>query len=222
MHTVSAQEYGYDAYDRLAWVENERGERYTFERDPNGEVIAECGFDGRERRYGRDMDGTVLVTHLPDGTTIHHQHDLAGRLTYSRYPDGSWEAWEYDRAGRLCKASNPHGETVFERDALGRIVREIRNGHAIEHAYDSRSRLVRTLSDLGADITHGYDDTGLPESVKAIVQGMPHPWGGAHATRPPGPRETAHDDGRRGLRHAVRRRGLAFTAKRDPPRALLI
>ena len=176
MHTVSAQEYGYDAYDRLAWVENERGERYTFERDPNGEVIAERGFDGRERRYGRDGDGTVLVTHLPDGTTIRHQHDLAGRLTYSRYPDGSWEAWKYDRAGRLCKASDPHGETVFERDALGRIIREIRNGHAIEHAYDSRSRLVRTLSGLGADLSYGYDDAGLPESVKAIVQGMPHPW----------------------------------------------
>ena len=54
------------------------GERYAFERDPNGEVIAERGFDGRERRYGRDGDGTVLVTHLPDGTTIHHQHDLGG------------------------------------------------------------------------------------------------------------------------------------------------
>ena len=96
----------------------------------------------------------AVVTHLPDGTAI-HQHGLAGQL---------------------CKAGDPHGETVFERDALGRIVREIRNGHTIEHAYDSRSRLVRTLSDLGADITHGYDDAGLPESVKAIVQGMPHPW----------------------------------------------
>ena len=89
---------------------------------------------------------------------------------------GTWEAWKYDRAGRLCKASDPHGETVFERDALGRIIREIQNGHAIEHSYDSRSRLVRTLSDLGVDITHSYDDAGLPESVKAIVQGMPHPW----------------------------------------------
>ena len=176
MLAVSAREYGYDAYERLLYVENERGERYAFERDLNGEVIAERGFDGRERRYGRDGDGTVLVTHLPDGTTIHHQHDLAGRLTYSRYPDGSWEAWKYDRAGRLCKASDPHGETVFECDALGRIVREIRNGHAIEHAYDSRSRLVRTLSGLGADVSYGYDDAGLPDSVKAIVQGMPHPW----------------------------------------------
>ena len=63
----------------------------------------------------------AVVTHLPDGTAVHHQHDLAGRL---------------------FKASNPHGETVFERDALGRIIREIRNGHAIEHAYDSRSRLT--------------------------------------------------------------------------------
>ena len=96
----------------------------------------------------------AVVTHLPDGTAI-HQHGLAGQL---------------------CKAGDPHGETVFERDALGRIIREIRNGHAIEHCYDSRSRLTHTLSDLGADITRGYDDAGLPESVKAIVQGMPHPW----------------------------------------------
>ena len=65
---------------------------------------------------------------------------------------------------------------MFERDALGRIIREIQNDHTIEHCYDSRSRLTHTLSDLGADITHGYDDAGLPESVKAIVQGMPHPW----------------------------------------------
>ena len=40
MHTVSAREYGYDAYERLLYVENERGERYAFGRDLNGEVIA--------------------------------------------------------------------------------------------------------------------------------------------------------------------------------------
>lgn len=28
----------------------------------------------------------------------------------------------------------------------------------------------------GADVSYGYDDAELPESVKAIVQGMPHPW----------------------------------------------
>ena len=32
------------------------------------------------------------------------------------------------------------------------------------------------MSDLGADIAHGYGDARLPESVRAIVQGMPHPW----------------------------------------------
>ena len=65
---------------------------------------------------------------------------------------------------------------MFERNALGRIIREIQNGHAVEHVYDSRSRLTHTLSDLGADVSYGYDGAGLPESVKAIVQGMPHPW----------------------------------------------
>ena len=99
---------------------------------------------------------------------------------------------------------------------------EIQNSHAIEHAYNSRSRLVRTLSDLGADITHSYDDAGLPESVKAIVQGMPHPWE-ARLQHDRLGRETLRTiDGRRGLRHAVRRCGAAFTPKRDSRRALLI
>ena len=72
MRMVSALNYEYDSYDQLKFVENEHGERYFFERDLNGEIICERGFDGAERHYIRDLDGTVITTQLPDGTTVHH------------------------------------------------------------------------------------------------------------------------------------------------------
>ena len=118
MRMVSALNYEYDSYDQLKFVENEHGERYFFERNLNGEVICERGFDGAERHYIRDLDGTVITTQLPDGTAVHHQHDQAGRLTYNKYTDGSWEAWEYDKAGRLTKAYNRDSVTEFVRNAL--------------------------------------------------------------------------------------------------------
>jgi putative rhs family protein (fragment) len=46
MRMVSALNYEYDSYDQLKFVENEHGERYFFERNLNGEVICERGFDG--------------------------------------------------------------------------------------------------------------------------------------------------------------------------------
>ena len=160
MRMVSALNYEYDSYDRLKFVENEHGERYFFERDLNGEVICERGFDGAERHYIRDLDGTVITTQLPDGTTVNHQHDQAGRLTYNKYTDGSWEAWEYDKAGRLTKAYNRDSVTEFVRNALGQVIKETQDGRTVEHKYDERSRLSNIVSALGGSITYGYDIKG--------------------------------------------------------------
>ena len=176
LRKVSSVHYTYDAYDRLRSVENELGERYLFGRDLNGSVILEKGFDGSERRYDRDLDGTVIKTHLPDGTIVHHQHDQAGRLTYNRYADGSWEAWEYDKGGLLTKAYNADSVTEFVHNAIGQVVKETQDGQSVEHVYDARSRLARTISGLGADLGYGYDLTGLSDSITARSSGSHRPW----------------------------------------------
>ena len=176
LRKVSSVHYTYDAYDRLRSVENELGERYLFGRDLNGSVILEKGFDGSERRYDRDLDGTVIKTHLPDGTIVHHQHDQAGRLTYNRYADGSWEAWEYDKGGLLTKAYNADSVTEFVHNAIGQVVKETQDGQSVEHVYDARSRLARTISGLGADLGYGYDLMGLSDSITARSSGSHRPW----------------------------------------------
>ena len=176
MRMVSALNYEYDSYDQLKFVENEHGERYFFERNLNGEVICERGFDGAERHYIRDLDGTVITTQLPDGTTVHHQHDLAGRLTYNKYTDGSWEAWEYDKAGRLTKAYNRDSVTEFVRNALGQVIKETQDGRTVEHKYDERSQLSNIVSALGGNITYGYDIKGSVNHISAGMSGQRKPW----------------------------------------------
>ena len=176
MRMVSALNYEYDSYDQLKFVENEHGERYFFERNLNGEVICERGFDGAERHYIRDLDGTVITTQLPDGTTVHHQHDLAGRLTYNKYTDGSWEAWEYDKAGRLTKAYNRDSVTEFVRNALGQVIKETQDGRTVEHKYDERSQLSNIVSALGGNITYGYDIKGAVNHISAGMSGKRKPW----------------------------------------------
>ena len=176
MRMVSALNYEYDSYDQLKFVENEHGERYFFERDLNGEVICERGFDGLERHYIRDLDGTVITTQLPDGTAVHHQHDQAGRLTYNKYTDGSWEAWEYDKAGRLTKAYNRDSVTEFVRNALGQVIKETQDGRTVEHKYDERSQLSNIVSALGGSITYGYDIKGAVNHISAGMSGKRKPW----------------------------------------------
>ena len=176
MRMVSALNYEYDSYDQLKFVENEHGERYFFERDLNGEIICERGFDGAERHYIRDLDGTVITTQLPDGTAVHHQHDQAGRLTYNKYTDGSWEAWEYDKAGRLTKAYNRDSVTEFGRNALGQVIKETQDGRTVEHKYDERSRLSNIVSALGGSITYGYDIKGTVNHISAGMSGKRKPW----------------------------------------------
>ncbi|WP_455073716.1 RHS repeat-associated core domain-containing protein [Prevotella jejuni] len=176
MRMVSALNYEYDSYDQLRFVENEHGERYFFERNLNGEIICERGFDGAERHYIRDLDGTVITTQLPDGTAVHHQHDQAGRLTYNKYTDGSWEAWEYDKAGRLTKAYNRDSVTEFVRNALGQVIKETQDGRTVEHRYDERSRLSNIVSALGGNITYGYDIKGAVNHISAGMSGKRKPW----------------------------------------------
>ena len=176
MRMVSALNYEYDSYDQLKFVENEHGERYFFERNLNGEVICERGFDGAERHYIRDLDGTVITTQLPDGTAVHHQHDQAGRLTYNKYTDGSWEAWEYDKAGQLTKAYNRDSVTEFVRNALGQVIKETQDGRTVEHKYDERSRLSNIVSALGGNITYGYDIKGAVNHISAGMSRKRKPW----------------------------------------------
>jgi YD repeat-containing protein len=118
----------YDTEDQLVAVENEAAERYVYERDRRGFVVAESGFDGSTRRWERDACGRATRLTMPSGRTREYRYDPLGRITDVAHSDGTFERYRYRADGLLTEASNQDAEVHLEMDACGRIVREVCRG----------------------------------------------------------------------------------------------
>ncbi|WP_162903133.1 RHS repeat-associated core domain-containing protein [Taibaiella koreensis] len=164
--------FSYDNYEQLQSVTNEKGDRHTFGRDANNQVIEETGFDGLRQEYIRDRDGQLLKTVLPEGKSIYHNYDLSGRLVYNRYDDDFWEAFKYDRSGLLESADNPHASVQLRRNAQGQVVQEQQGDHTIDYTYDAFGNLTGLKSALGADVAMSYDNLGYLTGMQAQQDGQ--------------------------------------------------
>lgn len=167
---------GYNAYENLMSITNEKGEVYYFERNNNDEIIGETGFDGQQKFFVRDKDGRVTQTRNTNGKNIFYEYDLGGRLTQVHYPDGTWEAYEYNTSGLLIKADNEHSSVSFQRNKLGLITVEKQGEHSIDYEYDDHANLISLKSSLGATIDYSYSDIGQLKSVKAETKNLQLPW----------------------------------------------
>lgn len=154
----------YDTEDQLRMVVNEAGEQYRFELDAQGDVVTEIGFDGLTRKYRRNLGGQVTSVLRPNGKEITYEYDTVGRVTQVTYDplgkDPEVESYEYGKDGTLIRATNKDAEVVLERDILGRVVKEICNGHEVVSQYDLASNRTHITSSLGADITADYNIMG--------------------------------------------------------------
>ena len=155
----------HDTEDQILAIENEAGEVYQFERDRCGRVQQERGFDGPVTTYSRDAAGRVTKIRKPSGRTIDVAYDPASRLASVRRSDGTTERWSYRADGALVEASNEAATIRFERDALGRVVREGQGPHWIDSRFHAGGERVRVASSLGADVGILHDAMGNPATV---------------------------------------------------------
>lgn len=157
--------FEYDTEDRVTAVVNEAGERYTFELDPAGRVVKETGFDGRARTYVRDAAGRPILTVLPSGRTTKSTYDALGRLLEAMHSDGGFARFAHGPDGLLTRAENESTAVEMERDALGRVVREVVNGREVRSQYDASGNRTEMSSSLGARVVVGRDGLGLPREL---------------------------------------------------------
>jgi len=143
--------FEYDTEEQLTGIVNEHGHVYRFEYDEAGEVSVEEGFDGILRRFKRDKAGQVLEVIRPTNRHTAYEYDAAGRVTSVRHDDGSQEIYRFRLDGMLEEATNPHCTVLFERDALGRITRELQGEYWIASDYDALGMRSTMTSSLGAD-----------------------------------------------------------------------
>jgi RHS repeat-associated protein len=142
----------YNREGELALVVNENGESHKILRNVGGLVVAEETFDGRRVTYRYDQAGRVDRS-TSAGEITEYAYDAAGALTARTLPDETIETFAYDARGELVSAAWPSGEVCFERDAAGRIVREVQTfggeEHTVTSLYDGSGERVRRFTSRG-------------------------------------------------------------------------
>jgi len=159
------QRFVYDTEGGLTRVINEAGEVYSFTRNACGQVLEETGFDGRTRVYLRDKLGRVTKSHLPSGRSSEFAYDAAGRVLAVRHSDGSIAEFTYRADGALVRASNESTTLLFERDALGRTVRETQGEYVISSRFGTSGERALMETSLGGRMAVLRDALGEVASL---------------------------------------------------------
>jgi len=144
-------QFAYDSEEKLIGIKNEHDYVYRFELDENGEVAVESGFDDVRRVYTRDVAGRVSSVQRASGLITTYQYDPVGRVTTVEHSDGSTESYQYRLDGELEEATNDTTTIRFERDALGRVLKEWQGyDYWVASEYNPLGLRIRMSSSLGA------------------------------------------------------------------------
>lgn len=160
-----AYELERDRDERLKRIVNPLREHFDLEYDDVGRVVRERTFDARVLEYQHDAGDRVTRIDYPDGDWRELSYDPLGNIVSDRADLGDI-VYARDALGRVAKATvrEPTGdvETTFERDAFGRVVREVQCGREVRYAYDALGRRVRReLGVEGAIVTrYAYEPDG--------------------------------------------------------------
>lgn len=130
-----------------------------------GQIVGEWGFDGLQRQYLRNADGWVTRVLRPENRNTQYQYDGVGNIIVAEHSDSSRECFTYNPDGLLIEAANENSTVKFQRDSLGRIIKEIQNGYEVQSKYDADGNRTQLTSSLGADIQNRFTSLGFLEEI---------------------------------------------------------
>jgi RHS repeat-associated protein len=160
-------EFQYNKEDQLVSIINENGSTYWFKRDGAGLIVQETGFDGLTREYIHDGAGKIEKVKLPDGRETKYHYDRGGRVVRILHSNGQEELFSYDQNGSLAEAINENSRVAFERNPIGRVLKEIQGFAEVSSEYNYMGQRVKITSNLGADIAIEHNFLGNITKTKA-------------------------------------------------------
>jgi len=146
---------------RLLTITNAKGECYRFDYDANGRVIQETGFDGRKLHFEYDAAGNRIARINGLNERISYKVDPLGRTLEIVLPDDNRSTYRYDELSNVIFAANDQIEIRFERDKLGRILREYQGKHIINYEYNVAGNLTQTTTSLSHQVNYAFDSRNL-------------------------------------------------------------
>jgi RHS repeat-associated protein len=173
--------YAYDLHGNLTSVTDPNGNVTSYVYDDFGRVLSQTSAVTGTTTYSYDPAGNLLTTSSANGSTTVRTYDELGRVTEADSTGGSGPEsvlWQYDSPdqqfglGRLTLMSDPSGETAYDYDRMGRIVREGLPGGGSEkgsgpitYAYDSDGNLSALGYPSGNRLQYTSDLAGRPIGV---------------------------------------------------------
>ncbi|MGH4032523.1 RHS repeat-associated core domain-containing protein [Actinomycetota bacterium Odt1-20B] len=162
----TVERFTYDTELRLRSVTNAAGQSWSYAYDPVGRLISETDFNGRTLTYRYDAVGRLVERVNGAGQRTAFRHDVLDNVV-AMDADGATTTYAYDRTGRLVHARNAEVELGIEHDALGRVLSESWNGHAVRSTYDLIGRRTERRTPGGAVTRWTYR-----AEDRSVVQGM--------------------------------------------------
>ncbi|MES1209312.1 MAG: RHS repeat-associated core domain-containing protein, partial [Pseudomonadota bacterium] len=136
-------------------------------RDEAGRIVRQTDFDGATTELTPDACGRVVAIKRPSGAVTQIENDPAGRPTKVTFADGTANEYAYREDGVLVAANNGNAQVTFERDALGRVVREVQGEHWVASTYDPAGRRIGVRTSLELEEKIVLDGRGLPRRIEA-------------------------------------------------------
>ena len=159
--------FEYDLEEQLTGIVNQQGRAYGFAYGPTGEILSERGFDNVLRLYERDRAGRLSTVRATSGMVSRYTYDELDRVAAVEHSDGTGERFTHRADNTLISAENDTTRVTFERDALGRVVRETQGSHWVASEYDRRGSRVRMHSSFGVDEVIDRNEVGDVTGVDA-------------------------------------------------------
>lgn len=152
-------DFTYDELGRVLKIETESGLLEAYEYDAVGNITAVIAGDGTRTAYAYSLGGVIESVTDALGNETKYVYDGCQRLVkILQSEDGSWDVAALNSLNRQQKKIRM---TVYERDAVGNIVRAIDPaGNATVYTYDGCGNILSKLDPDGYLTSCEYNKDG--------------------------------------------------------------
>jgi RHS repeat-associated protein len=156
-------DFRYDLMGNLVRITNPRGQTFRIRRDVAGATVAYETFEGAQHAMGRNVRGLASWLDGPAGRVELERDDMQ-RVTTMATPDGDI-AFAYGFDG-IEKVDNGMVAVTLERDALGRVVRDVQGPHENRVEW-AGGELAAVTSNVGPPVSFHYGKSGDLAAIRA-------------------------------------------------------
>jgi YD repeat-containing protein len=135
----------------------------TLSYDAAGNLLELQTADGQQSRWLYDGWGWVRKSADARGNVQWREHDLLGQVLTVHEPDGNVRRLAYDGLDNVTRVQDRHAQVQYAYRGLGRLIRRVEAGTAVEFLHDTEEQLQTIINEHG--LTYRFELDGVGDVV---------------------------------------------------------